>query len=201
MKNYVKLTEYAAYNLINLINHDDKKLSMLKKELSDSIDSLHMSKAHLEQIEKSHHPWFRIPFLGYHDQNQKNTKKIRENISILELNIKYKEQSINALSMSLLQIAKQGISIIHKGLQNCPTGRSINGVFLKDLIWQGRNQSIHYEEGNYSNAVMKTFNQLKDQYGNKYDLTTTNSSLAKEIIGLLNWADYSKYESDILSLS
>ena len=55
--------------------------------------------------------------------------------------------SRSAMSASLLQYAKQGISIVHANLGNAPAARQVHGVQLKDIFWQGRNQALHWEEG------------------------------------------------------
>lgn len=54
--------------------------------------------------------------------------------------------SIGSLSGALLQHPKQGISLVHSGPSSCPAGRAIGGSTLKDVIWQGRNQAIHWDE-------------------------------------------------------
>jgi hypothetical protein len=72
----------------------------------------------------------------------------------------------NALAAALLQIAKQGISSKHGGLSKCPNGRLIGQTeFLKNVIWQGRNQTMHYEEGQYRRDVNECFTNLVNDFG------------------------------------
>lgn len=54
--------------------------------------------------------------------------------------------SVASLSAALLQHAKQGISLAHGGTANCPNGRPIGSQNLKIIIWEARNQSLHWEE-------------------------------------------------------
>ena len=46
--------------------------------------------------------------------------------------------AVGVAAGSLLQYAKQGISLCHGGLQPCPDGRAIGSQALKDVIWQSR---------------------------------------------------------------
>jgi hypothetical protein len=71
---------------------------------------------------------------------------------------------------------------------------------LKDFIWWGRNQSLHYEEGNFKFGVTSFFNTLCQKYGNKFSLEK-NDNLAKEIITFLKWTSYDAYKKDMLNLS
>lgn len=103
--------------------------------------------------------------------------------------------------MSLLQIAKQGISTVHGNPINCPLGRSIGTETLKNIIWQGRNQSIHCEEGNPNQKVKDCFSNLATDFGSDFDLTVNyTDNKARRIIDLLNWNTYDKYENDMISL-
>ncbi|MBZ9628132.1 hypothetical protein LB450_08480 [Psychroflexus sp. CAK1W] len=112
-----------------------------------------------------------------------------------------KKDSVNSLSMGLLQIAKQGISTIHGNLENCPNGREIGTESLKNIIWQGRNQAIHCEEGKPPKKVKDCFDKLKDKYGKDFDLTLhPTSNKAKKIIDLLEWEEYAQYEKDMNSI-
>ena len=103
--------------------------------------------------------------------------------------------------MSLLQIAKQGISTIHGNLDNCPEGRKIGPETLKNIIWQGRNQSLHCEEGNPHKKVKNCFLNLKNEFGKDFDLSLNpTSNKAKKIVDVLGWEDYDQYEKDMISL-
>jgi hypothetical protein len=107
--------------------------------------------------------------------------------------------SIDALSGSLLQYAKQGISIVHGGLSKCPPGRLIGSQPLRDIIWQSRNQAIHWEDGKLHPPVEACFKILAkdiDQKFNQYN----NSSMAFNIVEALGWRTFADFEKDMLSL-
>jgi len=106
--------------------------------------------------------------------------------------------SRSVIAGGVLQIAKQGISQVYSGLHACPNGRSLGAEPLKNVIWQARNQTTHFEEGQYSNAVRRCFRNLESQYGPRFQLAREN--LAFEVLQALGWRSYSAYERDMHTL-
>ncbi|MDP3195322.1 hypothetical protein [Tabrizicola sp.] len=106
-----------------------------------------------------------------------------------------------ALAGSVLQFAKQGISLVHGGLQNCPAGRQVHGVDIKLVIWQGRNQSMHWDEGQFTPSVRACFDSLKvcDSSFNDYDSKVR--SVAFDVVRLLGWREYAAFETDMMALA
>jgi hypothetical protein len=107
--------------------------------------------------------------------------------------------SRSALSSSLLQYAKQGISAVHGTLATAPSARQIHGLELKEVIWQGRNQASHWEEGALRPPVVACFESLKAADAIFDDYLTRN--LAFEIVLLLGWSDWASFERDMRSIS
>src|SRR5205085_1103080 len=73
--------------------------------------------------------------------------------------------SVGSLAGSLLQHAKQGVSLVHGKPEKCPAGRSVGSQDLKEVIWQGRNQAIHWEEGKFKQSLEKCFESLRKDFG------------------------------------
>lgn len=96
----------------------------------------------------------------YFGEDKERYKKAQEQQQ-LDARLATRHFSLSALAGTALQYAKQGISVVHSGLASCPSGRSIGSVALKDLIWQGRNQASHWEEGNLRPPVVLCFETLK----------------------------------------
>jgi hypothetical protein len=107
------------------------------------------------------------------------------------------EFSIGVASGALLQNAKQGISIVHGGLANCPNGRMIGSQSLKTVIWQGRNQAIHWEEGSFKPPVKQCFKLLEQEINAKF-ADFTKRSMAFDVVDLLGWKTY---QHDLLTLA
>lgn len=108
--------------------------------------------------------------------------------------------SRNSIAAAMLQIAKQGLSAVHGGLAPVPPGRTIHGVELKQIIWQGRNQAMHWEDGQPHKGVINCFNALKaaaDPTFGDYD----TRSLAFDVVSLLGWRDQAAFVADLLTLA
>ncbi len=126
-------------------------------------------------------------------------RSFQKDYSEIELSIKNLRSAHNSLAGAILQIAKQGISVAHKGLSKCPSGRCVGTTeFVKNVIWQSRNQSMHYEEGNYSSQVKSCFSNLAIDFGRHLSLASDN--LAIDVLDVLGWSSYSNYESDMMVL-
>ncbi|WP_342535709.1 hypothetical protein MHI04_10865 [Lysinibacillus sp. FSL K6-1151] len=196
MNIYLSETEYAVSSLIDLIRNEEIAL----EKLSSSLSLLIKQQPYLyndflskdldpDDNFNEHHTMHAFSKQAANTVSIKNTEV---EIEKLKASISSKEESIKALSGALLQIAKQGISIVHGKLDPCPDGRYINNEPIKNIIWQARNQSLHYEEGSHRAAVTNCFANL--------GITLNGDNLAKEIIDLLGWTTYQNYKTDLISL-
>ena len=125
---------------------------------------------------------------------------IRETVARMSVH----KQSVGILCGVLLQFAKQGISLVHETFHSCPDGRMIGMAEpLKNVIWQGRNHAIHYEESpNHSCAVKECFAHLEEEHGPQFSLSNHPcQNLSKEIVDLLGWSGYPTFQEDMLLLS
>ncbi|MEC2073404.1 hypothetical protein [Alkalihalophilus marmarensis] len=197
MSIYIKETKFAASNLIKLIHDEEDQLIKLRSTLTKK--EKHHRFLYDDFIRKDFDPddhfnehQMMYAFTKQAAYYESQIKPLTLEIDELKDSISAKQESIKSLSGALLQIAKQGISIVHGTLESCPNGRVIKNESIKNIIWQGRNQSIHYEERRFRPAVIQCFENI--------GITLNNENLAKEIIDLLNWRTYANYETDITSL-
>lgn len=108
---------------------------------------------------------------------------------------------MQAIAGAVLQIAKQGISLVHGGLAAAPQGRKIGSLYTKDIIWQGRNQAIHFEEGNFKKAITDLFTILETEQGARFSLAAhPQQNRAKQVVELLGWTQYASYVQDMQAL-
>ncbi len=205
MNQYIIDTKYAVKKLIKTIYKEEKELDSLTtkfNQLKKVFDHLFWDYSTADMQEDFNDLQVQHKFIQmakFHEENDLKGKK--SELDKLSHSIITKQDSMNSLSMSLLQIAKQGISTVHGNPNNCPTGRNIGSESLRNVIWQGRNQSIHYEEGNPSQKVKDCFINLTNDFGVDFDLSldyTVNK--AKKIVDLLNWKNYKNYKTDLKSL-
>ncbi|MFC6603872.1 hypothetical protein ACFQDF_23970 [Ectobacillus funiculus] len=87
-----------------------------------------------------------------------------------------KNSPLESIAQALLQIGKQGISSRYgKSKKNCsqalsdarrimPTISTAN-VSLLDVIWAGRNQSIHFEDKSFNQPTVDCFKELLKDTG------------------------------------
>lgn len=199
LNDYLVQTKYAASSLIDLIRKEENALQALLSTLS-SLECQHQV-LYDDFVRKDfdpddhfneHQVMHAFALSGEVYNRIEHTKTKIENI---KNSISSKEESIKALSGALLQIAKQGISTVYNGLRTCPNGKMINNEPLKNIIWQARNQSMHYEE-----SLQRPYHQpVIDCFAN-LSIPLENINLAKVIVDLLNWKTYEQYENDLITL-
>lgn len=201
MEEYLKETEFATSELIKLVFQEEKEIQKLLSEIrvNENIYNQFIAMEYdLEGVSPARLQHTYIQAMGGTSQAYIH-KKIEE----LKKSLKVKDASLKVLCGALLQIGKQGISIVHGNLENCPDLKPSSNKHLteslKDFIWWGRNQSLHYEEGNFRKGVTVFFKLLRSKYGDAFALEK-NSNLAKEIVTLLKWTSYESYKMDMLSL-
>ncbi len=194
MTQYIKDTEYAVKKLFDLIEHENKELNNainIKNELSIyGKDLFENNKEHLNAE-------ILIELYGINSTNELKQKEIER----ITFQISINEFSIRVLGSTILQIAKQGISIIHQQLRNCPGGRLLGTQELNNIIWQARNQCMHFEDGNFNRSVVECFNKLERDFGNTFCVQNYNSKcMSIEVLDILNWKSFQDYERDMLLL-
>lgn len=108
--------------------------------------------------------------------------------------------SVNALAAAVIQVAKQGLAIVHRGKPD-PAGRMIgSSQRLSEVIWQARNQALHWEEQSFRPALTKCFTTLAAEVNQDFgDFLTRN--LALDVITMLGWRTFEDFERDLLSLA
>lgn len=123
-------------------------------------------------------------------------------VARLEAHILDKKFSLSALAGALLQIAKQGISVVRGRPDNCPDGRAVCGCPLKWVVWAGRNQALHFEQirmiDDRTAHILKTMGET----GGSAALTRPRAgvNLALEVVDALNWFSLEAYRDDMESL-
>lgn len=146
---------------------------------------------------------------GSYEQEVQATKAYYNNALLIN------NSPLESIAQALLQIGKQGISSKYgKNKKNCsdvftakgvpmPT-ISTENVPLLDVIWEGRNQSVHFEDQSFNKPTRDCFEDLlKDSNKLFQDLKgyDNGENKAMKIVRILGWTDYSKFKSDLLSLS
>lgn len=105
--------------------------------------------------------------------------------------------SIDSMAGSLLQYAKQGIALrFGKNRNGCSDGRTVAGMPLHEVIWQGRNQAMHWEEGHFNAPVERCFAQLSREADASFE-AFHDRSMAYDLVRLLGWQSFEDFENDM----
>jgi len=194
MNPYIVETKYATNNLINREEERLKAFYIHLTEHKKRHEILYKDffRKDLDPYENFTEADMMRSFYYQADYDKEFLTPLRSAISEVENSIEAKKESIQALSGALLQIAKKGISIVHGGLNFCPDGRFIKTEPIKNIIWQGRNQSLHFEIGSFHTPVVNCFNAL--------GIPINNQNSAKLIIDLLGWTSDKNYQDDMVLL-
>ncbi|MBL8597382.1 MAG: hypothetical protein JNL14_06555 [Devosia sp.] len=200
---YAEDVDYASANLIKLMSHEEGELAHLWNQL----DTEQRAVAHFQwDFETSdlnedfsdayvHAAFARMAKADQHAQD------LRVRVSALEASIGARRLAVQAISGALLQVVKQGIAVVHGSLADAPAGRKVGSVNLKDVVWQGRNQSLHFEENEFRQPLKDVFRALAENYGDAFCLEKhAGQNLAKSVVWLLGWNSYDQYRADIRDL-
>lgn len=202
---YLNEMEYAVTRVIDSLWHEHneadallKEIVALKKAAEDSYARAHFIQQNAEDADDL------MLGVGIHwdtyfggDKDQYHKSKDLES---LEARLRTKEFSFSSLAGTLLQFAKQGLSVSFGKPENWPLGRSIGSQTLKTVILEARNQSEHWEEGAPRAPVERCFKSLAAEIGPQFGQYKTKN-LAFEVVSILGWRSFTDFKSDLLSMT
>ncbi len=200
MHQYLQDTKYAALNLFQLATKEDTELGILSDKLAGSEQKL---KAHQWDFRTSDlnddfpEAYVMGAFVRAGNAGLE-VQQLRTEVAKLQSSLGTHQHSVQAIAGAILQIAKQGISLVHGGLSSAPAGRLLGSLAVRDIVWQARNQSMHYEEGNFKKPLVTLFSALEREQGPQFSLTkSANQNRAKQILDTLGWISYDAYAKDM----
>ncbi len=201
--NYLSEIKFAASNVISTIWAERNRIEELRAEIKSLSVAVEVNYQRAIALQESEDIDDVAMGAGVYWENyfgdDKQLFHKNEEAQDLESQLALHEFSIASLSGNLLQYAKQGISLCHGELANCPNGRTIGSQFLKAVIWQGRNQALHWEAGTFHHPVERCFQTLGSDIDAKFN-DFPNRNMAFDVVELLSWKDFNAFEADMLSL-
>jgi hypothetical protein len=105
--------------------------------------------------------------------------------------------SISSLAGAVLQIGKQILSLRYAGKPNIGGARRIGSQSIVEVIWEGRNHAMHWEEGTPRQRVKDMLNALSSDLGIAIDFGQNNSLVILEALG---WKTASDFIADLMDL-
>ena len=204
MNQYILDTEFAVQSLFELVTEELNKIASLEVQLISHRDRANsiLSEAYYvtdQDVDDLETPGMYAIRHGY-PRHVSAAQAVQKEISNLEASYYAKDSSIRTLYGSILQIAKQGISIVHGKKMPIVIIETKSSETFHNIIRQGRNQSMHYEEGNYHPRLISCFNNLERAFGSDFDLNTGDNKAKFVVIDVLEWRNYSDYLSTMKRL-
>ena len=203
MHPYQAEIQEAATTLINGVYAERNALRALREKQADS-------EAELEDIRRRvqflvDNPDFDDEGIGTsehwraHFEVAPEADHAKETADQMAARLVARQGSTDAYATALLHIAHHGMATINKGLQQSPLGRKIGGVNLRGVVWQGRNQAMHYfdekEPNEHLGAIFSALASLNPVF-NEYK----SKSLAVEVLDVLGWGSLDQFNEDLTSL-
>ncbi len=203
MHAYLQDTAYATQNLIRLAMDEALQLDALSKELSRAEErvKLHQWDFQTSDLSEDFSDAYVMAAFGRAARSAQEADQLRREVVAMQASIGSHQQATQAISGAILQIAKQGLSLVFGGMAGAPKGRKIGSLHITDIIMQGRNQSLHYEEGAFKQPVVELFRVLELEQGERFSLSKhVGQNRARQVAELLGWTSYPAYAHDMETL-
>jgi hypothetical protein len=203
MHRYLQDTEFASQNLFRLATDEENHLKSLVAELPPLEEQLKVHQWDFETSDLSDDfsDAYVMAAFGRAARSGQEVQRLKGQVAELQASVGVRQHSVQAIAGAILQIAKQGISVVYGALGRAPAGRMLGSLALRDTIWQARNQSMHYEEGLFKKEVVNLFSTLEAEQGHQFSLTAhAKQNRAKQVIDALGWKNYDAYLRDMRAL-
>jgi hypothetical protein len=195
MKTYLDNTRFAAKSLIDAFWGDVAALNAKIREYNAAKNSL---PAPGDRV---------VTAQNFHEAQSiaETFQKIRSlgiQINLSSAEIANRKAATDALCGALLQLGKQGLSTAYAGpMPSTPPGPMIGSQSMAMVVWQGRNQAMHWEESTpFKPKVIACFAALDADLKLSLSPDLKTRSLATAVIDILQWTTLAKYEADMLSM-
>jgi len=200
MHQYLQDTEFAAQNLFRLATNEEHQLRASSRWLMDKERELqvHQWDFQTSDLNEDFSDAYVMAAFARAGRAAQDVEQLKSDVAALQASVGTHQHAVQALAGAILQVAKQGISLVHGGLTASPPGRTLGSLAVRDVIWQSRNQSMHYEEGKYTRPLTDLFSTLEREQGSQFSLTAfSRQNRAKQVLDLLGWKDYEAYVQDM----
>ncbi len=200
MNQYLSDTEFAVKSLIELASAEENELRAKGTQLRDVEAQLQVHKWDFEtsDLNDDFSDAYVMGAFGRMAKAAQEAQGLKQQLASIQASIGAHQQAVQAITGSILQVAKQGMSLVHGSLSATPEGRKIGSLPIRDIIWQARNQALHFEERTFRAPVANVFATLATEQGLAFSLAAhPNQSRAKQVVDLLGWSTYGKYLQDM----
>lgn len=203
MHQYLQDTEFAAKNLFSLATDEANQLKALTERLPPLEQQLkvHQWDFQTSDLNEDFSDAYVMAAFGRAARAGQEVERLKVQVAGLQASVGTHQHSIQAIAGSIFQLAKQGISLVHGGPGSAPPGRMVGSLAIRDIVWQARNQSMHYEEGSFKKALVDLFLTLEAEHGSQFSLTIhAKQNRARQVLEVLGWVGYDAYLRDMQAL-
>lgn len=201
MNPYLSETEYAVENLIALANKEEALLAEKLAALASTEAKLRVHQWDFESsdLNDDFSEAYVMAAFGRMANAAKEKEALHREATELQALVGIRQAATQVICGAILQIAKQGISVVHGGTSGAPEGRTIGRTNVRDIVFAGRNQSLHYEELTIKNKETKSvFDILEKEQGPQFSMAMhAGQNRAAQFIKLLGWTTYAAYMADM----
>lgn len=204
ISDFVQEIKHAATIVLDTVWAEQRRLAELTAEIKKLERVVEHNYQQAQAWQESDDPEDVAMGAGIYWQTYFDEDKDRHHKSVdkkqLEQQIAVHAFSVASLAGNLLQYGKQGISLAYGSPDKTPKfGRMIGSQRLPDVIWCGRNQSQHWEDGKFMKKTDECFQLLTKEVCKKFaDFEKRNHGF--HLIHHLGWTEFDKFKADLLSL-
>ena len=199
---FIENSRHALDHLFKAFDEYNKVLITAQKE----VEEIDCSKKMLSDLFMYRDQW--SPNANHHyaqyvqrmKQNLKQNNAEEDfsiNLNVALTNIDAIVESMSSLAGIVLQIAKQTLSLRYTGKPTIPGARLIGQQSIVEIIWDGRNHSLHWDEGEPRVREKAMLNNLSKNL----DITIIiESNNCLSILGVLGWTSTDNVIKDLNAL-
>jgi hypothetical protein len=198
MIDYLESVDFALRSYYDSIQHYKLEITKTNQQLSEAIRKVFVAEQHLSLGDWD--PDDNLPY-GYIDHfHGMKAKGYSDSLEAKAIKGKLdiQKESVNQLSGSILQVAKQGLSYTYGDTSLSPSSQLVGTQALSKVIRIARNQSLHYEDGKPTEQIKKCFELLEKDLSITFDLTKNQGETV--VFKVLQWSDQSTFKNLMLNL-
>lgn len=200
---FIENSRHALNHLFDAISEYNNVLVAAQKDVEEiensqkALSDLFMYRDQWSVNANYHYAQYIARMAHLNTQKQKAAKDLDVKLNNALSSIGATVDSMSSLAGSVLQIAKQVLSLRHGGKPTIPTSRTIGSQSIIEIIWEGRNHAMHWDEGAPRARVQTMLITLHADLGLNIVIGYNN---CMSILGALGWNSTDAVVGDLYAL-
>ncbi len=199
-QNFIENSRYALDHLFDAIDEYNKVLVIAQKEVEEIEGSQKMLSdlfMYRDQwsVNANHHYAQYVERMKHLEQQKQDDISVKLDNALASIGATV--DSMSSLAGAVLQIAKQVFSLRHTGKPRISTARDIGNQSVVEVVWEGRNHAMHWDEG----APKARVQVMLDGLSNDLDMNIViGNNNCLSILGALEWFSTEAVVKDLNAL-